>query len=62
MYINVYESLCVHCHNAFYEVEDERLTCPHCLKDAADAVENGVHAKYAVFIESRNGELALIKV
>lgn len=62
MKIYVYESVCVHCRNTFYDLENERLTCPHCLKDAADAIANGVHASYAVFVEPRNGELALIKV
>lgn len=62
MNIYVYESVCVHCRNTFYGLEDERLLCPHCNRDAAGAIDEGLHASYAVLVEPRNGELALIKV
>lgn len=62
MYIYVYKSVCVHCRNPFYGLEDERLLCPHCNRDAAGAINEGLHASYAVLVNPTTGELAFIKV
>lgn len=59
--IEVYTSLCLHCHEPFFEI-DGIVTCPHCNRDAAGAINEGLHASYAVLVNPTTGELALIKV